>query len=81
MSQVLDFKSMARASDVRPRPVRRGDESGELSLQASPRDSQEEHVAADPDNASRRVLFEMALVLAVAGFLAAALTSLAPALA
>lgn len=81
MSQVLDFRSVARASDVRTRPVLRGDESGEFWLEVSPRDSQEEHLVADWANAPRRVFFEMALVLAVAGFIAASLTSLAPALA
>ena len=81
MSQVLDFKSMARAPEVRPRPVLRGDESGEFWLELSSRGLPEEQNVVDPANAPRRVLFEMALVLAVAGFLAAALTSLAPALA
>ena len=80
MSQVLDFNSIARASDVRPRPVLRGDETGEFWLELSRREPQEERLAADPANAPRRVLFEIALVLAVAGFLAGALTSLAPAL-
>ena len=81
MSQVLDFNSMARSSDSPPRPVLRGDEFGEFWLELPHRGSQEELVAADPANAPRRVLFEMALVLAVAGFVAATLTALAPALA
>ena len=81
MSQVLDFNGIARTSDVRPRPVPRGDESGEFWLELSHRGLPDEQAVVDPANAPRRVLFEMALVLAVAGFVAAALMSLAPALA
>ena len=78
MSQVLDFRSVSRTPDVHPRPVLRGDESGEFWLEVSRADSPDEPVTVDPANTPKRVLFEVFLVLAVAALLVVAVTWLVP---
>jgi hypothetical protein len=71
MSQILDFR---RPAELRPRPVLRGDETGEFWLEM-PR-----HGAPDvSDNAPGRVLLEVFLVLAAATAFVAAVTFFVPA--
>ena len=82
MNQILQFHSQTLRRNPRPpRPVLRGDETGEFWLEVSRSDSPDEPVAVDPANAPGRVLFEVFLVLAVAALLAVAVTWLVPGLA
>ena len=78
MSQVLDFRSVSRATKAPPRPQLRGDDTGEFWLEVSRSDSSDEPLAADPANAPGRVLLEVFVVLAVTALLAVAVTWLVP---
>jgi hypothetical protein len=82
MSQIvfLDADTRCWARQHEERPAARADNEDDIWPEVSSRYALENPAPVNPENAPRRVLFEVALVLAIAGFLAIAAALWAPTL-
>ena len=78
MSQVLDFRDVARPEKVWPRVVPRGDETDDFWPDVARPTPPDEEPPVDPLNAPKRVLFEALMVLSAVAILILAVTLFVP---